>query len=203
MSERTATMVILDEREAAREAAGLWWLFLLTGLAWMIVAWLVLRWSPTSITTIAYLFGFVAIFFGINEFMVMGGSTTGWKIFHGLFGVIAIVAGIIAFFNPSSTFFALASIIAFLFILKGTMDIVVSIATRSEIEVWWLQLVVGIIELMLGFWAAGPGFEQYGRKALLLVLWVGLTCLFRGITEIVFAFKLRGVNKELHRPVTA
>ena len=197
MNERRETMILLDAREAARNAAQLWWLFLLTGIAWIVVAWLILRWDPTSISTIAYLFGFVALFYGINEFMMMGGSTTGWKLFHAGFGVLSVIVGIIAFFNPSSTFFALASIIAFLFIIKGTFDIIVSIATRHEIEVWWLQLVVGIIELLLGFWAAGPGFEQYGRKALLLVLWVGFTCLFRGITEIIFAFKLHGLKKDL------
>ena len=195
--------MMLEEREAARQAGRLWWVFLITGIAWMIVAWIILRWDPTSIATIAYLFGFVATFFGVNELMMMGGSSTGWKIWHLAFGVICVIVGIISFFNPASTFFALASIIAFLFILKGTFDVIVSIATRNEIEVWWLQLVVGIIELMLGFWAAGPGFEQYGRKALLLVLWVGLTCLFRGITEIIFAFKLHGLNKDLRRLETA
>jgi uncharacterized membrane protein HdeD (DUF308 family) len=197
VNERRETMIVLDAREAASDAARLWWLFLVTGIAWILVAWMILRWDPTSISTIAYLFGFVALFYGINEFMMLGGSTTGWKVFHGIFGVLCVIVGIIAFFNPSSTFFALASIIAFLFILKGTFDIIVSIATRHEIEVWWLQLVVGIIELLLGFWAAGPGFEQYGRKALLLVLWVGFTCLFRGITEIIFAFKLHGLKKDL------
>jgi uncharacterized membrane protein HdeD (DUF308 family) len=202
MNERRQTLVLLDAREVARDAARLWWLFLLTGIAWILVAWLILRWDPTSISTIAYLFGFVALFYGVNELMMMGGSTTGWKVFHAIFGVLCVIVGIIAFFNPSSTFFALASLVAFLFILKGTFDIIVAIATRHEIEVWWLQLVVGIIELGLGFWAAGPGYEQYGRKALLLVLWVGLTCLFRGITEIIFAFKLHGLKKDLE-PATA
>ena len=196
-------MMMLEEREVAREAGRLWWWFLITGIAWMIVAWIILRWDPTSIATIAYLFGFVAIFFGVNELMMMGGSSTGWKIWHAVFGVICVIVGIVAFFNPTSTFLALASIIAFLFILKGTFDIIVSVATRGESDVWWLQLVVGIIELLLGFWAAGPGFQQYGRQALLLVLWVGLTCLFRGITEIIFAFKLHGLNKELRRLETA
>ena len=202
MNERRETMILLDTREAARDAARLWWLFLVTGIAWIVVAWMILRWDPTSVSTIAYLFGFVALFYGINEFMMVGGSTTGWKLVHAGFGVLCVIVGIVAFFNPSSTFLALASIIAFLFILKGTMDIIIAIATRSELEVWWLQLVVGITELLLGFWAAGPGFEQYGRKALLLVLWVGFTCLFRGITEIIFAFKLHGLKKDLE-PATA
>ena len=155
MNARRETMILLDEREATRDAARLWWLFLATGIAWIVVAWMILRWDPTSISTIAYLFGFVALFLGINEFMMVGGSTTGWKIFHGIFGVICVVVGIIAFFNPTSTFLALASIIAFLFILKGTMDIIIAIATRSELEVWWLQLIVGIVELLLGFLGRG------------------------------------------------
>jgi len=197
MNARRGSMTLLEAREVAEDAARMWWLFLVTGIAWIIVAWLILRWDPTSVATIAYLFGFVALGYGVNEFMMLGGSTAGWKVFHGIFGAVCIVVGIIAFFNPSSTFLALASIIAFLFILKGTMDVIIAIATRHELEVWWLQLMVGIIELLLGFWAAGPGFEQYGRKALLLVLWVGFTCLFRGITEIIFAIKLHGLKKDL------
>ena len=39
-----------------------------------------------------------------------------------------------------------------------------SIATKDEIHVWWLQLIVGIVEVLIGFWAAG----YWGRSAVLL-----------------------------------
>ena len=42
-----------------------------------------------------------------------------------------------------------------------------------------------------GFWAAG----YWGRSATLLIVWVGVIALTRGITEIIFAFKLRSVGK--------
>ena len=42
-------------------------------------------------------------------------------------------------------------------------------------------------------WALG----YPGRSAWLLVLWVGITALMRGVTEIVLAFKLRGVRAAL------
>jgi uncharacterized membrane protein HdeD (DUF308 family) len=67
----------------------------------------------------------------------------------------------------------------------------VSIATKDELHVWWLQLILGIVELLIGFWAAG----YWGRSAILLIAWVGAIALFRGITEIIFAFKLRAVGK--------
>ena len=65
-----------------------------------------------------------------------------------------------------------------------------SIAARREIEVWWLQLVGGIIELALGFWAAG----YFGRSAVLLVAWAAAFTLIRGIRDIVLAFRVREVQ---------
>ena len=57
---------------------------------------------------------------------------------------------------------------SYLAAVSGPFDIIVSISTRREIEVWWLQLVGGIIEIVLGFWAAG----YYGRSTVLLIAWV-------------------------------
>ena len=189
--------VSLDDRETVKDAARLWWLFLLTGIAWIIVSWLILRWDYSSVKTISYLFGFLALFAGVNELMMVGGSSTGWKILHILLGLLFIAAGVFALFNPFSTFSALASLVGLFFIVKGTFDVIVSIATRDEIHLWWLQLIVGLIELGLGFWASGPGWETYGNQVVLLVVWAGLMCLFRGITELIFAFKLRSAGKAL------
>jgi uncharacterized membrane protein HdeD (DUF308 family) len=187
----------LEEREAAEDAAGLWWLFLLTGIAWIIVSWLILRWDYSTVASISYLFGFLALAAGVNEFLMFPGSSAGWKIFHGLLGVLFAAAGVFALFNPFTTFTALASLMGLFFIVKGTFDIIVSIATRNEVHAWWIQLVVGLVELGIGFWASGPGYETYGNQVVLLVVWAGLMCLFRGITELIFAFKLRGFGHEL------
>jgi uncharacterized membrane protein HdeD (DUF308 family) len=81
-------------------------------------------------------------------------------------------------------------VISFFLIFAGTFDIIMSISARREIEVWWLQLVGGIIELALGFWAAG----YYGRSAVLLVAWVAAYTIIRGVTEIVLAFRIREIQ---------
>jgi uncharacterized membrane protein HdeD (DUF308 family) len=77
--------------------------------------------------------------------------------------------------------------ISFFLVFAGTFDLIVSISVRREIEVWWLQLVGGIIELALGFWTAG----YYGRSAVLLVAWVAGFTLIRGVMDIVLAFRIR------------
>jgi uncharacterized membrane protein HdeD (DUF308 family) len=81
-------------------------------------------------------------------------------------------------------------VFSFFLIFAGTFDIIISISVRREIEVWWLQLIGGIVELLLGFWAAG----YYGRSAILLVAWVAAIGIIRGVRDIVLAFRIREVQ---------
>jgi len=81
-------------------------------------------------------------------------------------------------------------VISFFLVFAGTFDIITAISARHEVEVWWLQLIGGIIELALGFWAAG----YYGRSAVLLVAWVAAFAIIRGVTNIVMAFRVREVQ---------
>jgi uncharacterized membrane protein HdeD (DUF308 family) len=167
-----------------------WWLMLITGIAWILVGLIVLRFDYTSVSAISLLFGFVAIAAGVMEIMVMILAAGWWKLFHIVLAIVFIVAGIVAFVHPGDTFEALAAVFSFFLIFAGTWDIIVSISTRHEIEVWWLQLVGGIIELALGFWAAG----YYGRSAVLLIAWVAAFAVIRGVRDIVLAFRIRDVQ---------
>lgn len=185
----------LEEREVTERAAGLWWLFLVTGIAWLVVFWLIFQFDITSAKSISYLFGAVALGAGINEFFAVGASSTGWKVMHLLFGLLFVVVGIIALVNPGETFVAIARLVSFFLLFKGTFDIIAAIATRDVMPAWWLGLIVGIVEILLAFWAAG----DFQRKSVLLVAWVAAIALTRGITEIIFAFKLHGLKRELER----
>ena len=154
---------------------GPWWLWLLTGIAWILVAMILLRFDYTSVSAISILFGCVAIAAGW------------WKLLHGILAFAFIVTGIVAFIHPGNTFAALAGVFSFFLVFAGTFDIIISISARREIEVWWLQLVGGIIEVVLGFWAAG----YYGRSAVLLVAWIAGFTIVRGVRDIVLAFRVR------------
>jgi uncharacterized membrane protein HdeD (DUF308 family) len=164
-----------------------WWLMLITGTAWILVSVILLRFDYTSVSSISILFGFVALFAGVAEIGVLFMAGGWWKLLHGLLALLFIVTGIVAFIHPGNTFLALAAVFSFFLIFAGTFDIVLAIATRHEIEVWWLQLVGGIIELALGFWAAG----YYGRSAVLLVAWVAAFAIIRGVRDLILAFRVR------------
>ena len=189
----TTMDTMFEEREVLSEAAGRWWLFLLSGIAWLVFSLIIFRFDIGSVTTIGILFGVVAIMAGINEFMAITVSTTGWKIAHGILGVIFVIVGIFALIEPGEAFAALASIIGFYFLFKGIFDITLAISTRGEFDLWWLQLIAGLLEVGLAFWVAG----SFRDKVILLVVYTGLVALSRGITELFLAFKLKGLKRDL------
>lgn len=167
--------------------AGPWWLFLITGIAWLIISVMVLRFTPASINTVGILLGVLFLLAGFNEFMV-GSVGHSWRWAHVLLGIFFIIGAIWAFARPFNAFWSLASVLGLLLIFKGTLDIIAAVVTRDVNPSWWLGLVTGILELILGFWASQQAFPARGA---LLLLWVGFFALFRGISEIVMAFELR------------
>ena len=167
--------------------AGPWWLLLLTGLAWLIISVLVLRFRLSSITTVGVLVGVVFLLAMFNEFL-LASVRAGWRWAHVLLGALFAVGAIWAFANPINAFWALASVLGLLLIFEGTLNIISSAAARDVNSTWWLGLVAGILEILLGFWASQ---QMFPARAALLLLWVGFFALFRGISEIVIAFELR------------
>jgi uncharacterized membrane protein HdeD (DUF308 family) len=164
-----------------------WWMMLIFGVAWTLVAIIVLRFDYTSVYSISLLFGFVALAAGIVEVVMVFVAAGWWKLLNGILAVVYLVAGVVSFIHPGDTFLALAAVFSFFLIFAGTFDLIQSISMRNEISVWWLQLIGGIIEIVLGFWAAG----YYGRSAVLLVAWVAAFAIIRGVRDIVFAFRVR------------
>jgi uncharacterized membrane protein HdeD (DUF308 family) len=184
---------VFHAHEVVEEAADRWWLFLITGIAWLVFALIVFQWDYASVAAVSYLFGVVAIVIGVNEFMAISVSTTGWRWVRGLLGVLFVIAGIYALVHPYDTFQTLAMLVGLFLLVKGIFDLTVAFVTKDEFDLWWLQLVIGIVEIMLAFWVAG----DFRSKAILLVVYVGLIALARGITELFLAFKLKGLKRRL------
>lgn len=174
-------------RAAVWRLAGPWWLFLITGIAWLIISVMVLRFTTTSITSVGVLLGVLFLVGAVNEFLIASVKPR-WRWAHILMGVLFAVGAIWAFARPFNAFWSLASVLGLLLIFKGTLDIIAAVETKDVNPSWWLGLVAGILELLLGFWASQQLFPARGA---LLLLWVGFFALFRGISEIVVAFELR------------
>jgi len=163
-----------------------WWLVLITGIAWILFSVIVFRFDYSSVAAVSVLFGIVAIAVGVSELFAAMLAHGWWRVLAIVAGVFFIAVGIVAFTKPGNTFAGLAGVISFYFVIAGSWNLITGIWTRSVNSAWWVQTVTGIVELGLGFWAAG----YWSRSVTLLVAWVGAMALIRGINEIVLAFRM-------------
>ena len=177
---------------AATNVAGAtsnWWLLLITGAAWILLSLAILQFSLTSVWSIAILTGIVLLMAGFTEFG-LASIAPSWRWAHVLLGVLFLIGGIIAFAWPGSTFVVLARLIGWYLLFLGTFEVIESLSSRRT-DLWWLRLIAGAATVGIAFWAVG----SFERSATLLVLWVGLGALFRGVSEIFLAFEFRHVHE--------
>jgi uncharacterized membrane protein HdeD (DUF308 family) len=175
------------EKLAGREQAEqVWWVFVVIGFLWLVFALLVFRVDATTVHGIAILTGIVC-FAGAGMQLVNAAAVSGWwRALRILVGIAFLVIGGLAFAHPGNTFSSLATIFAFYLLFAGAFNIVVALSDRGA-ELWWGRLIVGAVEVLLAFWAAG----NFGHKAFLLIVWIGASALAAGITQIIFGFQLR------------
>ena len=188
--------MLAEERTMVRESARYWWVFLIAGFAWLLIAWMVLRADATSIVTVGVLLGVVFLMAGINELGMASIVSGGWKIWHYIMAFIFLLGGLWGFIRPVNTFFALASVLGLILIFYGTFEIFASFASRQSNPYWWVGLVTGILLILLAFWVSGSDrVYALAQRTFLLLFWVGFFALFKGISQIMLAFGIRHAGK--------
>jgi uncharacterized membrane protein HdeD (DUF308 family) len=83
--------------------------------------------------------------------VVIASVLSSWRWLHVVMGIIFLFGAGWSFARPYDAFWTLASILGLLLIFRGTLDIITSVSTREVNPTWWLGLVVGILEILLGF----------------------------------------------------
>jgi hypothetical protein len=189
---------VFEGNMLVRERSKYWWVILLVGIAWLVIAWVVLRADITSLATVGFLLGGLFIAAGINELGLGSMVGGGWKVLHYAIAAIFLLGGLWAFIRPINTFFALASVLGLVLVLQGAFEIVRGISSRDENPYWWLSLVSGVLLVLLAFWVSASDrvFELQARTYLIL-FWVGLMALIRGVTSIVLAFMIRHAGRSV------
>jgi uncharacterized membrane protein HdeD (DUF308 family) len=181
-------------RDTVRGLTGSWWLFLVLGILWILFGMFVLSYNVGSLLALAVFAGVTFIFTGVNQILTAG-RVHSWQWLWVVGGVLSILAGIIAFVWPGRTILVLAGILAWFLVFKGIVDVVGALASIGR-PWWWVALILGILELLLGIWAAG----YPGRSLFVFVNVVGIYAIFYGFTEIFAAFDLRHLGHTLDRP---
>ena len=173
-------------------------------IAWLLIAWMVLRLNATSIATVGVLIGLVFLMAGINEAATVSVVPGGWKIWHGVMSVIFFLGALWGFIRPVNTFFALASVLGLILFFYGWFEIVQGVASRVANPYWWVNLVSGVLLILLAFWVSGSDrVYALAQRTFLLLFWVAFFALFKGFSQIMLAFTIRHAGREAEAGLSA
>jgi uncharacterized membrane protein HdeD (DUF308 family) len=174
-----------------REFARLWWLWLVFGVLWIIVALVILQFDQASITTVGVLIGLMFLAAGAQNFAfgALASGATRWILW--IFAVLFVIAGVISLIRPEDTFAGVADILGFLFLLVGVFWLIEAFTERATNDLWWFGLIAGIAMIIVAFWTAGQFFIH---KQYLLLVFAGIWALFHGVGDIIKAFQIRGLR---------
>jgi uncharacterized membrane protein HdeD (DUF308 family) len=183
-----------ETRDTVEGVSGFWWMWLVTGAIWIVAALVVLQFDKASVKTVGIIIGLLFLFAGVQQFTVAALEDGGARWLAIGFGVLLTIAGVIALVNPKNTFAGMADILGFLFLCVAATWIVEAFVTREVNDLWWLGLISGILMLIMAFWTSGQFFIQ---KAYVLLVFAGIWALMKGVTDIVRAFQVRRLHREL------
>lgn len=182
-----------EGREALKQMSVYWWLWLIIGIAWIIIALVILQFTDQSLDIVGIIIGAMFIGAGIQYF-VISTLVHRWRWVWIALGTLLIIGGVVAIFNPAETFEAVADVLGFIFLLVGITWIFQAFAEQDHNDLWWLGLIAGILMLIIAFWTAG---QLAGVKQDLLIVFAGVWALMAGVTDVVRAFQIKSVGERL------
>lgn len=170
-----------------------WWMFALRGMIAVLFGVVALIWPEQALQALVLLFGAYALVDGV--FAMIAGIAS-YRYFERwwaelLEGVTGVVIGMLTFLWPNITALVLLYFIAAWALITGIFEIAAAIRLRRVIAGEWMLILGGLLSILFGallivFPAAGA----------LSVIWViGLYAVVFGISEIIFAFRLRGLRR--------
>jgi uncharacterized membrane protein HdeD (DUF308 family) len=178
-----------------QRVASYWWVELLVGVFWIVIAVVVLKFNHASVTTVGILTGIMFLIFAAEEFLLAAIDRRG-RWLWAIFGALLTASGIVALIHPSNTFAGFADILGFMFLLIGTLWMVQAFAERAFNNLWWLTLMSGILMIVLAFWVSGQFFLV---RAYTLLIFAGIWAMTTGIIAVIRAFQIREVGQQLSR----
>jgi uncharacterized membrane protein HdeD (DUF308 family) len=184
-------MQSVEAQNVARQISKWWWAWLVMGILWIIAALIILQFTQASVVAVGIIVGALFLVSGIEAF-VMAQVSGGWKWLAITLGVVLVIGGVFALFNPVLTFLAVADILGFVFALIGISWILQALASQERNPLWGLGLVAGILMIALGFATVE---KLLPSRAYMLLVLAGIWALLQGITDIVRAFQIRHLGE--------
>ncbi|RFS26823.1 HdeD family acid-resistance protein [Chitinophaga silvatica] len=175
-----------------------WWLYLLNGIIFVIAGFIVFSNPFSSYVLLSIFFSVTFFVTGVFEIIFAVSNRTthkgwGWSL---AFGIIDVVLGFILMLYPAISMAVIPLFLAFWFMFRGIGLIGFSIQLSTDkIPNWGWVLVGGICLIIISiFILDNPALGIAAILALMAAaFWV------TGVFSIIFAFRLKGVKKEMKK----
>jgi uncharacterized membrane protein HdeD (DUF308 family) len=178
-----------------------WWHFAVRGVLAILFGIMALMWPDSTKIALVLLFGAFALVDGIFTIATGIESRKYFKQWWALLleGLTGIVIAVLAFVWTDITALVLLYFIAAWAILTGIFEIMAAIELRNVIVGESVMMLYGLLSIVLGVLLFA--FPEAGAVS---IAWaIGLYAIFSGTMEIVFAFRLRGLGRELQPKQTS
>lgn len=176
-----------------------WWVLALRGTLAIVFGAAAFVWPGITFAALVLLFGAYAFVDGVlmltYGLVAAGNNENGWPLALG--GILGIATGVLTFVRPDVMALSLVYVIGAWAILTGLLQIVGAIRLRDIIDSEWLIGLSGALSIVFGALV----LAQPGAGAQAMTYLFGFYAVLAGITEVVLAFRLRGLGETL-RPST-
>jgi uncharacterized membrane protein HdeD (DUF308 family) len=178
------------EVEEAEEVAKSWWLFLASGIVSIVFGLLILS-IDWSLDGLAAFIGTLFILQGA-AYLVTAPLDGGTRATNVVVGLAGIAAGIVLLAWPGRGLYTLAVFIGAWLVASGLLHIIGAFTNRTA-PLWWLVLIMGLIETPIGIWA----IRRPGLTLVVLITLTGVWAVAAGIWQCVIAFEVRNLPRRL------
>ncbi len=168
-----------------------WWLWVVAGILWIVVAMVILQLNASSVRTVGVIVGIMLFVAGL-QYLLIAMVAEGWKWLWGVFGIVLTVSGLTAMLNPARAFANVADMLGFLFAFVGIIWVIEGLGVRGLNPYWWLTLLSGILMLIIGFWVGGQFFFD---KAYMLLVFAGMWAVMKGLLDIIRGLQIRTLGR--------
>lgn len=168
-----------------------WWLFLLRGLAAVVVGVVAFVQPDAALIALVLVLGFYAFVAGALVFAAAFTGVAGdrwWALL--LEGILGMAVAFVIWFWPLTSAMAFVYFVAAWFVVSGFLQILTGIRLREFIDNDWLYILGGIISIAFGVWV----FRSPSQGTVATAFLFGIYFLFYGIVQVVLAFRLRSLQ---------
>jgi uncharacterized membrane protein HdeD (DUF308 family) len=167
-----------------------WWLVLIKGLIMIGLAFIVFNHPGDTLLGITLFIGIGVLITGISIIVIAFAGKKdmdnwGWKLAEGMLDVLF---GFILIANPEITAVVIPFMIGFWVMFYGVL---ITVNAFSSKKFSWALMLAGILTIILGYIII---FHPI-IFGLTISVWVGITLLFVGISNVFFAFDIKKIKK--------